>query len=321
MASSNLAAGLVATEPELVAIWLLDWLYIYREAGGGAPRPGELLDHSGDQERRPWAEQHLEPALSLLAAEGSVNVHRSLGGLLHSTFALTDEGASKVLERRGRRKDIAARRNAGRQAVLLWIYHEEAAGRSSAGYERISESPYGFFEGEALTPEEVDRAAAYLDEKGLIKGTDVAERHGPIHATTTPEGQDCVESYGGFIGEYLRSKAVGGQHVSFGGDNYGQVAAMGSGHNQQTQNQGVDTEALMRVLEGVRANIPQLQLDEGDARELETVIAEIEESGNAGTLTPARSRSLLQRCRAIAAGSSAVLAPVLVAGIDLRHSA
>jgi hypothetical protein len=65
--------------------------------------------------------------------------------------------------------------------------------------------------GKPFTEAEVRRAAAYLVAKDLIKGPGAWGSAGsPVRASITPQGQDCVEEYGGDVSEYLRDQARGG---------------------------------------------------------------------------------------------------------------
>lgn len=127
----------------------------------------------------------------------------------HSTLGdaraqLTPYGLEVVEERLRRRSSPAARSAAARKALLIWLWHRKHDGTHFPVLDSILESDESLFEGDRLTISEVDRAAAYLDSKALIKGTKVDGREGPVRAEITPEGQDCVEHYDGDISTYER---------------------------------------------------------------------------------------------------------------------
>jgi hypothetical protein len=63
--------------------------------------------------------------------------------------------------------------------------------------EHFLKSNEAHFEGETISPEEIDRAAASLVDRGLIHGAKTLGRRGPIRAETTDEGDPCVERYSG----------------------------------------------------------------------------------------------------------------------------
>jgi hypothetical protein len=90
--------------------------------------------------------------------------------------------------------------------------------------ESVLQSPHSLFEGERLTPDEIDRAGAYLLSKALITGIRTGQTEGPVRAEITAEGQDCVEHFEGDVSAYERRNSSGNTTFNI-GENAGNIAA------------------------------------------------------------------------------------------------
>jgi hypothetical protein len=142
-----------------------------------------------------------------------------------ATANLTTEGSRWVEERRWARKDPRYRAAIARSGLLVWLWKQKHEGVHSPIVLEVLDAEESLLEGERLTLDEIDRAAEYLSRKGLIEGVKVEESRGPVRAETTPEGDDCVEHYGGDVSEYERRHDLGGGTVFNIGSNTGNIAA------------------------------------------------------------------------------------------------
>jgi hypothetical protein len=120
-------------------------------------------------------------------------------------------GIAKAQAFRERRDDPQLRVAAARNVLLRWMYEQHLSDRHMPIPTDVLASPRATYMGKPFTEAEVRRAAAYLAAKDLIKGPGAWGSAGsPVRASITPQGQDCVEEYGGDVSEYLRDQARGG---------------------------------------------------------------------------------------------------------------
>ncbi|MEV5010911.1 hypothetical protein [Streptomyces sp. NPDC055692] len=114
-------------------------------------------------------------------------------GLLSDRYAtmgdpaanLTPRGLQWVQERQRRRADPRARSAAARKGLLTWLWEQKNDGVGYPSVESVLQSPHSLFEGERLTPDEIDRAGAYLLSKALITGIKTGQTEGPVRAEIT----------------------------------------------------------------------------------------------------------------------------------------
>jgi hypothetical protein len=176
---------------------LLDWVY---------ERAGE--NNLGDVDIRPFAQEHGftdQQAFALLRyakGKGTLDDRHSTMGIPAAN--LTPHGIDVMEERRRLRVSPMARGAAARRGMLVWLWAQKDEGVNYPVVDKILEAPESMFAGARLSADDIDRAAAYLEEKGLIKGMKVAQRRGPVRAEITAEGQDCVERFDGDVGAYER---------------------------------------------------------------------------------------------------------------------
>jgi hypothetical protein len=216
---------------------------------------------------------------------------------------LTPRGLEWMEERKRRRADPAARAAAARQGLLVWLWHRKHEDVLLPAVADVLNDPLFLFEGERLTGRDIDRAAAYLSAKGLIKGDRNASSDGPVQAEITAEGEDCVDNYRGDIGAYER-RNTGGNTTWNIGQNNGPIATHSRDFTlNATTNIGVDLAQVVMAARALGQAVPTLGLPEDDADEITQLATRMEEE--ATSTNPDLGR--LQRWGAQAV---AVLSPV-----------
>ena len=111
-------------------------------------------------------------------------------GLLDDKFStlggpaanMTPAGIQWVEDRKRRRADPALRIAEARKGLLIWLWKQKQAGAHFPITEKFLDVEDSVFEGDRLHADEVDRASAYLAEKGFISGVKVEEKRGPVRA-------------------------------------------------------------------------------------------------------------------------------------------
>lgn len=209
--------------------------------------------------------------------------------------SLTPHGRDRIQARRLRRGDRVQRMIAARNGLLRWLWEAKQDGRDHPAVEDFRETPQARFEGDILTADEIDRAAASLEQRGLIHGTHSAGRRGPVRAETTDEGDRCVEQYSGDVMAYEQAKHQSGPTFKFGGDNKGNVSA--GDHNTLTSTViESDTAAeVMKLVEQYRQAKPAISLPAEIEVEVDEIMEELEEQANSSAPDVGRVRRGLQR--------------------------
>ncbi|MFF3166822.1 hypothetical protein [Streptomyces sp. NPDC003273] len=202
---------------------------------------------------------------------------------------LTSYGVETMEERLRRRSSPAARSTAARKALLVWLWHRKHDGTHFPVIDDILESDEALFEGSRLTLAEIDRAAAYLHSKALIKGTKVSNREGPIRAEITAEGQDCVEHYDGDTSAYERRNNGGNTTFNI-NENTGNIAANSRDFtmNATTNKDGIDPAAVVMLARALRQAAPVLELPEDDVLEFTQLATRLETEAANGSPDPGR---------------------------------
>jgi hypothetical protein len=210
-------------------------------------------------------------------------------GLLDDKFStlggpaanMTLAGIQWVEERKRRRNDPTLRVSAARKGLLVWLWKQKQSGAQYPIVEKFLDFDESVFEGDRLQADEVDRAAAYLEEKGLIKGVKVAERQGPVRAETTSRGDDCVERFGGDVTEFERHDMAGGTVFNIHGDNTGNIAANSRDVTMNAKTvKGIDMAAIVMFARALRQAAPMLGLSDDDASELVETADRIEQEAS-----------------------------------------
>ncbi|GGK31527.1 hypothetical protein GCM10011583_74220 [Streptomyces camponoticapitis] len=202
---------------------------------------------------------------------------------------LTPRGLQWVQERQRRRADPRARSAAARKGLLTWLWEQKNDGVGYPNMESVLQSPHSLFEGARLTPEEIDRAGAYLLAKELITGTKTGQTEGPVRAEITAEGQDCVEHFEGDVSAYERRNSSGNTtfHIR---ENTGNIAANSREFtmNATTNRDGIDAAAVVMLARALRQAAPALELPEDDALEFTQLATRLETEAANGSPDPGK---------------------------------
>ncbi|MGW2768742.1 hypothetical protein [Streptomyces sp. NPDC001275] len=202
---------------------------------------------------------------------------------------LTPRGLQWVQERQRRRADPRARSAAARKGLLTWLWEQKNDGVGYPSVESVLQSPHSLFEGERLTPDEIDRAGAYLLSKALITGIKTGQTEGPVRAEITAEGQDCVEHFEGDVSAYERRNSSGNTTFNI-GENTGNIAANSRDFtmNATTNKDGIDPAAVVMLARALRQAAPALELPEDDALEFTQLATRLETEAANGSPDPGR---------------------------------
>ncbi|MFA3877069.1 hypothetical protein ABS735_25880 [Streptomyces sp. MMCC 100] len=201
---------------------------------------------------------------------------------------LTPRGIQWMEERKRRRADPAARVDAARRGLLVWLWQRRHEGTAMPAVADVRQAPQSLFEGERLTAREIDRAAGYLHSRGLINGYVLASGDGPAQAEITAEGENCVENYGGDIGAYERRNSGGNTTFNI-GSNTGNIAANSRDFTlNATTNNGVNLADVVMLARALRQAAPILDLPEDDAAEFTQLANRMEEEAGSDNPDPGR---------------------------------
>lgn len=194
--------------------------------------------------------------------------------------SVTPLGHEWVEHRRQRRNDPAERARFARSGLLVWLWRCKQAGVTLAHVSDMLQDPLSLFEGERLTEDEIERAAAHLLDKNLITGMTSAGSYGPIRADITAAGEDCVENYAADVSAFGRRNSS--STVINIGHNSGNIAA-----NSREVSQSASTLAHLNAAEviltarALRQAAPVLGLQDADAQEFADVATRVEAEASA----------------------------------------
>jgi hypothetical protein len=257
----------IDTEPGRIQV--LDRLYDFRP-----DNPAEMADisvmlnHSDvdPQDQVAWMD-----LLRGLDADGLITLSPALS---FEGFAavIKGPGRAEVEARRRRRADTGLRRRCARDAVIQWI-----SGHPRHPTTDMPNAGLAHFEGAPFTPGDVADALQYLDEKDLIdvlRGDDTV-----MTAWLTAAGQDCVDLFGGSVGEYVRGDERGGtvNNVNFHGTVSGNVGWQNQTLTQTASTTGFAGDELRLIVQALRQAAPTLGLPEADAHDLDRHLTAVED--------------------------------------------
>ncbi|MEU3201425.1 hypothetical protein [Streptomyces sp. NPDC006996] len=175
--------------------------------------------------------------------------------------------------------DAVLHLSASRTALLMWLWHQKQ--QQSPGepmpnvMDMLSDDSLSVDQGVRFTESEIDRASAYLEHHGLIKGGGTFDQMaGPVLAEITPAGEDCVEGYDGDVGAYIRRRDNGPVtfHIA---TNNGNIAANSTGVTQNAASQAAfDPAQILAAVSLIRQLTPALS---PDAAEQQALLAQMSE--------------------------------------------
>ncbi|MEU5416636.1 hypothetical protein [Streptomyces clavifer] len=178
--------------------------------------------------------------------------------------------------------DAVLHLSASRTALLMWLWHQkqqQAPGEPMPNVmDVLSDDSLSVDQGVRFTEVEIDRASAYLEHHGLIKGGGTLDQMaGPVSAEITPAGEDCVEGYSGNVAAYIRRRDNGPVtfHIA---TNNGNIATNNTGVTQNAAAQAAFNPAqILAAVRLIRQLTPALTPDAGEqqaflaqTRELQT---------------------------------------------------
>ncbi len=228
---------------------------------------------------------------------------------------LTGAGHLEVERVRSLRGDLPARARACREALLLWLTHE-GRGAGSAGL-LAGHAGWRFYD-TPFTVDEVNEAARFLREAGLIGGWDYPDGTFMSPRLTT-NGTQCVEFYNADVREFLHPSLPGGtvsNQQNFYGDVNGQV---GQGQNvTQTQHSGIDAAALAEIFGAMRAALSTVE-NPHDRDDVEHGIQQLEaavQGGDAEAVTESAGRLQRLAARVGKAASNTAITAATTEGVN-----
>lgn len=244
---------------------LLEYLI---QQGAGIHDLAEYYDHDETRASEALADvQHLDSV-------GILNAVLSLGGLNGVSASLEPRGAQYVEAVQGARAGRGQRQWALRQALLDWLYDQEAVGTSqSATWDGFYLDMRSLYYGEPFSAHESDRAAAWLKRQGLIDGIDVAEAEGPVRAFVTDGGERCAERFDCDVRAYIEAKEQPVMNNTTWNVTGQQVQIATGDDAQQTINLGPTAEQIKLGLQGVAELLAFVGLG-AEVQERASVLAE-----------------------------------------------
>jgi hypothetical protein len=219
-------------------------------------------------------------------SEAYYNVTRRLSGLgylkelsLAADYGLTDYGIDAVREIRRQRSDPATRAASLRRGLMVWLYEADRKGRQTPTTQWFSGEESSFVGGERATDPDIQRAVAYLLEKGLIEGSQISQVRHLASPRLTALGVDCVES-GSQVSEFLAGAQRAASTIyNVDAGQAGNVAIGTQGAVTQNYSASVDPQALTALIKFanvVREGLPALGLDQNQQAEASALSDELE---------------------------------------------
>jgi hypothetical protein len=300
---------LLEAHPDILGPMLLAW--IYTKAGSSTTEIIVVSDFEPEV-----SPAKAEEALRRLQSQGLVRLHWLDPAPSLPRAQLTANGAELAVLTTRDWDSAVLRDRTARNALLAWIRDQRDSPQGMALVANFLRDRRSSFSGRFFSASDVDAAAAYLYDKGLIDGTFVDQQHGPVYARLKAEGIDCIE-HGGDVAAYLTSKERHPVTYNFNAPVSGTNVAVGDHATQISVTQGIDADALRTLVQAITEALPALGLDSKEQIETEEVasgiVTETQQS------SPDRSRlrqGLGSLGRLVASSAQQALAAVLSALID-----
>ncbi|MEV6537265.1 hypothetical protein AB0M86_48405, partial [Streptomyces sp. NPDC051639] len=194
--------------------------------------------------------------------------------------------------------DAVVHLSASRTALLTWLWHQRQQWRPGEPMANVmsllSDDRLAVDQGVRFTEDAIDKASAYLEQHGLIKGAGrLDQMAGPGLAEITAAGEECVESYNGDVGAYIRRRDAGPVtfHIA---TNNGNIAANSTGVTQSAATQNASSRAqILAVVSLILQLAPSLTPDVGQQQALLAQTKELQTAAE----TPAPDYIAVQRIR------------------------
>lgn len=293
---------------------VLDW--VYDQANGNSMESVAILEYAES------VGLDMNDAFTIVEACRDAGLGNDDSTMGDPCVRLTSAGLAHVESMRRRRDDPALRARACRTNLLNWFYRQHIAAIHQPVTEEFSKAADAWHEGTRYTDIEIQHAAEYLSNKGLIKGSTVAELRGPIRADITPEGIDCVTDWNGDVAGYLRDQRGDGPTNTYNGPYIhgdapaAQMAWQNQGEVTQNRSAGQQIapgfESLAEAIADLIRALPRLDLSREDQQDVQEVAEEV--AGEIVQDQPRRSR--LRRAVAAIRGFLMPIATSAVAGVS-----
>ncbi|MHA7156283.1 hypothetical protein [Arthrobacter sp. TMN-50] len=184
-------------------------------------------------------------------------------------------------------EDLILRSRCLRVSILRWIWEQtDGAGREEVRLDRFLDQGLTYF-GSLYNQPEVERAAAHLENKGLIEGPGLGRVRGPIKARLTNAG--LAQAEGDVEGTPSVSQIVNHTY------NHSNVAQSSTNVAQSMDNRTSNAEGVEAILQLVRQWQRSLTADVY-AEGLEEAIADVETTVRGGA-QPGPTKQALERLK------------------------
>jgi hypothetical protein len=289
--------------------------YVYDQSGGTSAESVQILEYAES------IGLDMDGAYTIVWACRDSGLGRDTSGMGNPCIQITPAGLAYIREMRDRRDDPALRAAACRTGLLRWFYRQHIAAVHMPITEEFERTAEVHYEGGKFTEVEIQNAAEYLANKGLIKGIEVAEIRGPVRAEITTEGIDCATDWAGDVAGYLRDQRGYGPTQTYNGpyiqgDAPGAQMAWMNRDVIQNRNDGQQIapgfELLAQAIADLIAQLPTLGLQPQDQADVQEVAEEV--MGEVAQSEPNRGR--LRRAVAALRGFLMPIATGAIAGVS-----
>lgn len=200
-----------------------------------------------------------------------IEYQQSIGGGLRAVHVQITQRARDHVEHLGElRANKRLRRSACQDALVDWLYGRDAVTDMPpfpVVDQMLADRSHGLWFAEPFTADDLDKASAWLERHGLIKGPKWDQNSGPVHAYLTDAGISCATDFNCRTDAYVdaQRRAPGsGPVVTIHGDNIGPFQVAGDDAHQ-IQNIGASADDLRLMTAGiaeiVRAFVPDASED------------------------------------------------------------
>jgi hypothetical protein len=146
-----------------------------------------------------------------------IDLAAGLGGIESYDALATPDARRLVEDLQARRGDKRLLRSACRDAMVAWLYSQDAVGELTQPVrdQMLDDPRYGMWLAKPFTAEALDSAAAWLDRHGLAKGIMVDQCEGPVRLYLTDSGVACAERLDSDTSRYTEAEqpVVGAQQT------------------------------------------------------------------------------------------------------------
>jgi hypothetical protein len=245
-----------------------------------------------------------------------------IGGIEIMGAWLEPQGSDRLERLHAQRAHKGQRRAACRDAMVAWLYSVDATiPERTVLRERMHQDlAHGMWQAMPFTPIDVDEAAGWLRDQGLVDGVASWQNTGPVRLYLTSSGIACAERFDADTRRYEEAQMgrSSGPTVSI-THNSGPLQVAGD-HAHQVQHLGASAEHIRELItsltELVRLAVPTAM----DIDSQQTVALKAAQDGAVDR--PALKRFADWALAIVGKGASAALTPLVTAATtDMLHEA